>query len=344
MADLESLTKSIGTELFSLTQKEARLATKSYWWKEKAITWFMRDEELRNALLRFTDVFPMLRDKQEINEHFIEYFTKGLEKPPIIFRVANTLTRFSPGSEIVAWLTKLAVRKVAQHFITGTTPEETIKVIRKIQEEGAAFTLNSLGEATLSELEAEEYMARYLSLMESLTSVGDQNYSIKYSSLYSQFDPIDCDGGVAAVKEKYRRILRKAKEVGAFINTDSEPYYSLDLTQQIFMETLNEEEFRDFADAGIVLQAYLRDSEDRLRNMISWAKAQVSTVTIRLVKGAYWDTEVIAAKEKGWPIPVFTRKWETDMNFEKLADILLENYPIVRTAWAVTISVPSPTL
>ena len=313
MVDTEKLTQEIGRELFNLVKKEVRPVVSSHWWKEKGMTWIIKDESLRARALGFVDVYPALATKNQKVQHFKEYF--GREIPGIAVPMMD-----------------LVIQKMAQHFITGATLEEISKTIKKIEKMGACFTLNSLGEAILSESEAESYTTGYISLIGALKSSRDRNYSVKPSSLYSQFDPIDFEGSVSAVQKRYRRILRKAKEVGAFLNLDSEPYYFLDLVQEIFMRTLSEEEFRDLDKVGMVLQAYLLDSEARLRKIIEWAKRRGSPITLRLVKGAYWDTEVILAKQKGWSIPVFTQKWQTDLNFEKLADLILKAYPAVKLA------------
>lgn len=334
MPDIEALTQSIGRELFNLIQKQKKSVLSSSWWLEKALARFMRDDAFRQEALRFVDVFPALKTAEEKIEHFLDYFINGLEKPPLIFRAAGVLKHIPLGSKVLAGAAELAVRKTARHFIAGEKPEDAIRIIKQLQKNGAGFTLNNLGEATLSEFEAEQYTANYLYLMDILSPLPDSNFSIKYSSLYSQLDPTDLAGSQVRVAERYRRLLRQAKASGAFINVDSEPYYYLDLAQAIFMDTLLEDEFRSFQDAGFVVQAYLRDSGQRLRNIINWAEKRNCPVRIRLVKGAYWDTEVILARQKRWPIPVYTQKWQTDLNYERLTDVLLESYPAVRTAVA----------
>jgi len=111
-----------------------------------------------------------------------------------------------------------------------------------------------------------------------------------------------------------------------------EQYYYRDLTVKIFKELLEEEEFSDFDGAGLVVQAYLKDSREMVNNLLAWTRKRKHLLTIRLVRGAYWDYEVISAKQKGWPIPVFTEKWETDASFEHLAELLLKNNDTFRIA------------
>jgi len=96
-----------------------------------------------------------------------------------------------------------------------------------------------------------------------------------------------------------------------------EQYAYCELTLEIFRELLEEEEFRAFSDAGIVVQAYLRESERLLGDLLDWVERRGAPVTVRLVKGAYWDYEIIHARQMGWPVPVFTSKPETDAGFER---------------------------
>ena len=106
-----------------------------------------------------------------------------------------------------------------------------------------------------------------------------------------------------------------------------------DLTLRLFRDLLGEDEFADL-DAGIVIQAYLRDSRDDLADLIAWSAQRSKPITVRLVKGAYWDTETVHAKAAGWPVPVFEHKDETDANYERCARLLQDHHGAVRAAFA----------
>ena len=107
-----------------------------------------------------------------------------------------------------------------------------------------------------------------------------------------------------------------------------------DLTLALYRSLMEEPEFSNYPHTGIVIQAYLRESEKDLEQMIGWAARGDFHFTIRLVKGAYWDQELIVASQKNWPSPVFTDKSETDANFERLAGIILENRGRIKLACA----------
>src|SRR5205807_3429166 len=114
---------------------------------------------------------------------------------------------------------------------------------------------------------------------------------------------------------------------------DMESYAHKNATLELFRTLFTEPEFRDWPHAGIVIQAYLRDAEEDLVDLIAWGRARGTRFTVRLVKGAYWDYEKIKSTQNGWVIPVWLQKPESDANFERLTRILLENEAIVTSAF-----------
>jgi RHH-type transcriptional regulator, proline utilization regulon repressor / proline dehydrogenase / delta 1-pyrroline-5-carboxylate dehydrogenase len=169
------------------------------------------------------------------------------------------------------------------------------------------------------------------------------NLSVKISALTPEIQPADPENAIEALKQRLRPILRRARQVGAFINFDMESYRFKDLTLALFKSILQEPEFAprtagppSSADAtvGIALQTYLRECERDLRDLVEWARSHTRPIGIRLVKGAYWDYETILAEQRGWPVPVWSRKAESDANFEKLSLYLLENIDLISPAFA----------
>ena len=95
-----------------------------------------------------------------------------------------------------------------------------------------------------------------------------------------------------------------------------------------------EQEFRDWPDCGIVIQAYLPDADQDLRELLKWAKRRKTPIWVRLVKGAYWDYETIIAEYRGWPCPVYREKWQSDQNFERQTQFLMKHSAWLRPAIA----------
>src|SRR4029077_17534401 len=159
------------------------------------------------------------------------------------------------------------------------------------------------------------------------------NLSVKISALYSQINPADPADAIAHLTPKLRPLLRRARELGAFINFDMESYAHKHTTLELFKTVFTEEEFKDWPHAGIVIQAYLRDSEADLHDLIEWGRARGTRFAVRLVKGAYWDYETTKSRQNGWDCPVYLQKPESDANFEALTRLLFENESVVTAAF-----------
>ncbi len=335
MQIVEQLTRSLGRELYNSVQKTTPSMATTYWWKQKAIMWFADDENLRTQMLRFVDVFPVLRTTQEKREHMKEYLFQGVRRPPFLFQMGDVMCKLGLGAELVTAIAGLGVKIMGQHFVVGATPKEVLKAVKDLQKEGSGYTLDVLGEAVLSESEADKHMEKYISFIERLYTLGCSpiNLSLKLSALYSQFDPLNIEGCEEA-KNRLRKILRAANSRGASVTIDAEQLAYRAMVLRIFMDIFKEEEFKEFKNAGIAMHTYFLDSEARIEEVIQWARTRRTPIMMRLVKGAYWDWEVIAAKQKGLPIPVYQEKWQTDMSYERCTRLVLENSDVVHLAVA----------
>src|SRR5437899_4587325 len=205
-----------------------------------------------------------------------------------------------------------------------------------------------MGEAVVSEAEADKYAARYADLLEKLARETKDwidppgknaelfpvvNLSVKISALYSQMSPAAPADAIVHLGTKLRPLLHRARELGAFINFDMESYALKNTTLELFKTILTEAEFKDWPHAGIVIQAYLRDSEGDLRDLIEWGRGRGTPFAVRLVKGAYWDYETTKSGQNGSSPPVFLQKPESDANFERLTRVLFENESVVTPAF-----------
>ena len=220
-----------------------------------------------------------------------------------------------------------------------------------MRDRSTAFTVDLLGEAAVGEREAEAYAIRYFELIEVLADAAATwprsehldsddrgpipavNVSVKISALYSQIKAEAPEDSIERLGERLRPLLRCAKARNVFINFDMEMHSLKDLTLRLFKALLDEEEFIDYRHAGIAMQAYLRETPDDLERLIEWAAKRPTRVTVRLVKGAYWDTETILARQRRWPVPVYEYKHETDAAYERCARRLLENSEVIDCAF-----------
>jgi proline dehydrogenase len=160
------------------------------------------------------------------------------------------------------------------------------------------------------------------------------NLSVKLTALTPLMPPDAPEVGKLEAAPRLRSLLRRARDLNAHLHIDMEAFDSREATLDLVLDLLGEEEFAGGPSAGVVLQAYLRESGEQLERMLDWARTHERTppLVVRLVKGAYWDQEVALSRQHGWDPPVFTDKAESDANFEHLTRVLLEARPRVRVA------------
>src|SRR5438445_895933 len=346
MRSLQSDVEERGTRIFELVDKHPeRLFSKAGFY-QRLMALSLRDERFKVQMFRFVDVLPSLRRSGDIVQHLDEYFTDMRNGLAPLVRTGVRAAKIVPwiSGQLLRW----NVSGMARQFIAGKNPDDVMKTLRKRHEQKIGFTVDLLGEAVVSEKETDEYAARCLELLEHLARETDGwsdplddgaglfpvvNLSVKISALYSQTNPADPADAIAHLAPKLRPILRRAKELGVFINFDMESFSHKNITLDLFKTLFAEPEFRDWPHAGIVIQAYLRDAEKDLVDLIDWGRARRTRFTVRLVKGAYWDYEKIKSTQNGWSIPVYLQKPESDANFEALSGVLLENESIVTAAF-----------
>jgi len=352
--DVESRVRKTGLWLYDLIEGETPSFFKKEYWTGKVMEKCMKDEAFKVEMFRFVDVFPYLTRTESVAKHLVEYFCRPEQNFPAALQWGlRHLSPTSIGAQTVAKGIAGNIESTGRQFIAGATPEEAVPVWTSLRSQGMAFTADLLGEAVVSEKEAERYLERYLELLEILDNaqkswdpldaetggldwgcVPKINVSVKPSAMYSQMNARAFDYSVSRAKERLRPIFRKVVEMGAHVCLDMEHNDLKSLTLAIYKSLLEESEFKGYSHTGIVIQAYLRDSEQDLKDIVQWGRKRKHRFTIRLVKGAYWDAEVVWARLRNWPIPVFTNKHETDANFEKLAHYLLNNHQVVRCACA----------
>ena len=335
--DLEAKTRETGREIHA-AMSGAPVMFDSTRWIGGIMDWAMKNEDFKLRLFRFIDVLPSLKTNELVVRVLHEYFSGETEIPRIVSGGIEMLSKTGFIPHLAGPLIRKSVGSIARQFIAGKDADDTLKALDVLRRDGTDFSIDLLGEVVVSEKEARTYAGRYHSLLDVLSagfSPGARpDVSIKVSSFYSQLDPIDWAGSIEKTKEGLRPLLRKARDLGISITFDMEHYYYKGLIIEIFKGILEEEEFREFPSAGIALQAYLNDTTNDVLDLIGWARARGRSIAIRLVKGAYWDYEVVVNRQKGWPVPVFLNKEETDASFERLTRLLFENTDVVRPAIA----------
>jgi proline dehydrogenase len=320
---------------------------------QKAMELASEDQALRAALFRFVDVTPACRNLDDLARHLTAYLGEvGVRSPSV--EAAMRMSGSKPGRAALGAAAAAGVRHMAHRFIVGETPRAALRTIRHLWENGAAVSLDLLGEATVTQAEADRYAARCMDALETLAEAAPRwperpaleadslgplprvNLSVKVSALSPLLRPEAPEIGRDDAARRMRPLLARAQELGAHLHIDMESVDTLEATLDLVVELLDEPELRDGPSTGVVMQAYLRESPDQLERVLDWARAteRRPPLVVRLVKGAYWDQEIVEARQHGWTPPVFEQKAESDRNFEALTRRLLEGWPDVRPAIA----------
>jgi proline dehydrogenase len=315
---------------------------------EKAMELASQDAELKAALFRFVDVVPACRSLDDLARH-LTGFLGEVEAPRaggIPISVAMRMGNSRAGRTALGAAAAAGVKHMAHRFIVGESPRAAMGTLRELWKDGVASSVDLLGEATVTQAEAERYAQRCEEALDTLAAatrgwparpalerdgagpLPRANLSVKVSALTPLLRPDAPERGKRDAADRLRRLLRRARELGAHLHIDMESLDSRDAVLELVLELLAEEEFRAGPSAGMVLQAYLRDSPQTLDTVLDWAAgagaARAHPLTVRLVKGAYWDHEIVEAAQHGWSAPVFEVKADSDRNFEQLTRRLLD--------------------
>lgn len=349
--DVESRIRRFGAQIFRAIGREQPSAFNKNYWLGRIMEWSMTKPEFKLNLFRLVDVLPTLKSSRAIAEHVSEYLGKvgaeingllgwGLNVPPTSLR-----------AKLMAVAVKRGVSQMASQFIAGEGPKEALKELRAMRKNGLAFTVDLLGEFSVSEREAKVYLDRY---MDALTVFGREIprwkearpilaghpgdasavcVSVKLSALYSQTSCLNFARSVDVLSEKLTTLARKAREVNGSLYVDAEDFGNNPIIYATFKRVFGSEEFRDFPYPGIVLQAYAKESYALAENLLDFARTRGGPIAIRLVKGAYWDYETITCAQQGWESPLYKRKESSDANFERITQLLLDNTDVCLPAF-----------
>jgi proline dehydrogenase len=310
---------------------------------DRAMDLASQDAELRAALFRFVDVVPACRTLDDLASHLSGFLDEVDDRPPPL-QVAMRMSSTRAGRTALGAAAAAGVRHMAHRFIVGETPRDATGVLEDLWRRGVATSVDLLGEATVTSAEADRYGARCHAALDGLHEVyrglpprprleADSsgplprvNLSVKVSALTPLLRPDAPERGKRDAAGRLRELLRHARDLGAHLHIDMESFDSREAVTDLVLELLGEDEFADGPSAGLVVQAYLRDSPELCERVIAWTRAtpRAHPLVVRLVKGAYWDHEIVEARQHGWQSPVFEVKADSDRNFEALTRRLLE--------------------
>jgi RHH-type proline utilization regulon transcriptional repressor/proline dehydrogenase/delta 1-pyrroline-5-carboxylate dehydrogenase len=285
----------------------------------------MADAALRDALFQFIDTLPQLTTRRAVARHLAAYLRGLSGVRPALLRLAAR-----PG---LAFVAGAAVRQLAHQFLIDETSTSIAGIVTELRGIPAGLTVDAVGEAVLTEAEADAYLERNLRLLDWLAAGGAPHLSLKLSALTPHFDAADRSGTRRRLSRRMEPLIARAAALKATLTIDMEHYEFKPLILDLFVDMLAQWPDSDWQPA-IALQAYLRETAADLDRILGAAQAHGRRLGVRLVKGAYWDQEMAWAAQRNWPQPTFADKSATDANFEALTRRLIENSDSLRPAIA----------
>lgn len=344
---------TFGREIFEAIKNEQPGSFDKKYWSGRIMEWSMQYPDFKLNMFRLVDVLPVLQSSAAIQSHVNEYLGPlGAKFGGQLGGLIDWGLNIDPNS-LLAKATSFAVKKsvsqMASQFIAGESPKDALSNLKRLRSSGIAFTLDLLGEFAVSEVECLEYLKRYLDLLDFLAQHFSTQkpliaghpaeksaicISVKLTALYSQCSSLNMKRSVDVLSERLSQIARKARKIGATLYVDAEDSGNNELIYTCFKQVFGSSEFQDFPYPGIVLQAYSKDSEARLLDLLNFANTRANPIAIRLVKGAYWDHETTLCAQNEWPSPLFSSKQSSDANYEKLSRILIDHHTLALPAFA----------
>ncbi|MDO5646785.1 bifunctional proline dehydrogenase/L-glutamate gamma-semialdehyde dehydrogenase PutA [Paracoccus sp. (in: a-proteobacteria)] len=256
---------------------------------------------------------------------------RGDETPGIAGHLRNAMRRL--GEPVIRTAVHRAMREMGQQFVLGETVATAIRRGRAMVRRGYTYSYDMLGEAARTDHDARAYLAAYEGAITALASEAMQDdirdnpgISIKLSALHPRYEEAQRDRVMAELVPVVLRLCRQAKAAKMGLNIDAEEADRLDISLDVIQAVLSDASLAGWDGFGVVVQAYGK----RAAGVIGWLDALAQDldrrIMVRLVKGAYWDTEVKRAQVDGLPgFPVWTHKSATDVAWICCAQKLLDS-------------------
>lgn len=265
-----------------------------------------------------------------LSEHGVPDFFSSVEK--LLVQMFLSVGRYIPNFSVPKMIGKM--RHDSSRAIIPGEQGVLHSHLRKRKKQGIRMNINHLGEAVLGEEEAKARLETYI---KDLQNPEIEYISVKISTIYSQIQPLAFDHTIEILKKRLFLLFRTASQnkfvrsdwesVQKFVNLDMEEYRDLEITWEVFRQTLDEPEFKNHS-AGIVLQAYLPDAFPMQKKITEWAKHRVdgggSPIKLRIVKGANMEMEMVESALQNWPLATYDRKVYVDANYKRMVNFGME--------------------
>ena len=343
--------EALAAELLATADARRSHAERS---RARRVTRLLSSTAGRGLILALTDEVLRIRDPQRAAAVLrdLAHDQPGMAALGRLDRLAlRTGSALAPRlPDLVVPAVRERVRSEMAGVILPARRRQLARHVARRRRQGIRLNINVLGEAILGEDEAERRLGQVL---DALAQPAVDYVSVKISAVCSQLDVLAFDHEVSRIAARLRRLYDAANShrPPKFVNLDMEEYRDLELTLAVFRRLLDEPPYAATG-AGIVLQAYLPDSLPALEELCAWARKRRDRtggwIKVRLVKGANLAMEVVDAELHGWPAAPFGSKAETDANYKRMVDVVLDpdndgavragiaSHNLFEVAWAAT--------
>ena len=261
------------------------------------------------------------------------------------------------GEPVIRQAMRQAMRIMGKQFVLGRTIAEALKIARPLEEQGYRFSYDMLGEAAMTMDDADRYLDSYrTALLEVARAAGAggqsadifarPSVSVKLSALHPRYEEKARDRALSELLSRVKALASIARETGLGLTIDAEEVARLELSLDLFAALAGDAGLANWDGLGLAVQAYSKRAYPVLEWLAALAKSTRRRLPVRLVKGAYWDSEIKRSQEAGYDeYPLFTRKVSTDVSYLASARFLLANrsvfYPQFATHNAHTLAAVS---
>lgn len=234
------------------------------------------------------------------------------------------------GEPLIRHAIEGAMRLLADQFVLAQTIEDAIDRRRQPEFAPYRFSFDMLGEAAMTQDDADRYFGAYEHAIRVVAGAGTgtaevaDSISVKLSALHPRFEIFQRERVLRELPSRLLDLARMCRDRGIDLTIDAEETERLELTLDIFSRVFADASLRDWNGLGLAVQAYQKRAVPVIEWLAARAQAQRKRIPLRLVKGAYWDSEIKRAQQQGLPgYPVFTNKAATDVSYLSCACALL---------------------
>lgn len=246
------------------------------------------------------------------------------------------------GEPVVRAALRQAMRIMGHQFVMGRTIDEALERAAEGTNARYRYSFDMLGESALTSADADRYLVAYSAAIDAIARAARgaspeaaPSISVKLSALHPRYEYANRERVHAELGPRLAQLARRAAAAGIALTVDAEESERLELSLELIEGVLRDPALGAWQGFGLAVQAYQKRAPDVIRRLIATARDAGRRLNVRLVKGAYWDSEIKRAQERGMPgYPVYTRKQNTDVAYLACASLLLEAGDVIYPQFA----------